>query len=113
MCRGVPVGCGRVVEIGYSRGGKLGAAADRLWRELRSAGGAFPVTLLGDARLLETGRHPGPAPVDRERRGPWRSPWVWLGVSGAVIAVAAGLLLSQGGELEPVFTGDRCGFGGC
>jgi hypothetical protein len=117
ICRGrVPARCGRVIEIGYARPADLPRAAARLWRAARAATGRFPATLLGDARLVS--REPGPGasgavPGGGERRRWWRSPWLWVGLGSAALAVTAGFLVAGDDAIEPVVVGDPCGFGGC
>jgi len=117
ICRGgVPARCGKVVEIGYARAADLPRAALRLWRAARSAPSGFPATLLGDARLVS--REPAPGAGDGGGGGGggrrwWRSPWLWIGLGGAALAVTAGLLVAGDDEIEPVVVGDPCDFGGC
>ncbi len=114
ICRGgVPARCGKVVEIGYARASDLSRAAVELWRTARAAPGRFPATLLGDARLVSREAAPGAAVGAGERRHWWRSPWLWLGIGGAAVAVTAGLLLGGDDEVQPVVVGDPCDFGGC
>lgn len=115
ICRGgVPARCGKVVEIGYARAGDLPRAAVALWRAARAAPGRFPATLLGDARLVSREPAPGAgSPPGGARRRWWRSPWLWVGIGGAVLAVTAGLLVSGDDEVQPVVVGDPCDFGGC
>lgn len=115
LCRGAPVGCGPVIEVGYGRRDRLEQAADALWRQTREGGG-HALTLLADARLVH--REPAPdrrLPVGRERARWWQSRWLWVGVGGAALsAVAAGLMLSGGdGELEWTLSSDGCQFGRC
>ena len=116
--RGVPARCGRVIEIGYARAGDLPRAAARLWRAARAAPGRFPATLLGDARLVS--REPGPGAAGGgggAGGGPsrpwWRSPWLWVGVGGAALAITAGFLVAGDDVIEPVVVGNPCDFGGC
>lgn len=115
LCRGaVPARCGKVVEIGYARPGDLPRAAVALWRAARAAPGRFPATLLGDARLVSREPPPGTGVAGGgERRRWWRSPWLWVGLGGAALAVTAGLLVTGDDEVEPVVVGDPCDFGGC
>ena len=115
ICRGVPARCGRVVEIGYPRAADLGRAAARLWREARAAPGRFPATLLGDARLVSREAAPGAGGGETPGGGRrwWRSPWLWAGIGGAALAVAAGFLVAGDDVIEPVVVGDPCDFGGC
>ena len=116
ICRGgVPARCGRVIEIGYARPADLPRAAARLWRAARAATGRFPATLLGDARLVS--REPGPGeaggvPGGGERRRWWRSPWLWVGLGSAALAITAGFLVAGDDAIEPVVVGDPCAFGG-
>ena len=118
ICRGgVPARCGRVVEIGYARAGDLPRAAARLWRAARAAPGGFPATLLGDARLVN--REPGPGAGGGGAGGGggvrrwWRSPWLWVGVGSAALAITAGFLVAGDDAIEPVVVGSPCDFGGC
>ncbi len=117
ICRGgLPARCGRVIEIGYRRAADLPRAAAQLWRAARAAPGRFPATLLGDARLVS--REPGPGAVDGLSSGGgarrwWRSPWLWVGIGSAALAITAGLLVAGDDEIEPVVVGDPCAFGGC
>lgn len=116
LCRGRPLRCGRVVEIGHPRA-RLEQAAARLWREVQAAPRRFPLTMLGDARMTDREPAPGERPVhggDTRRRW-WRSGWLWLGVGSAALAVAAGIVLTTAGddEAEPVVVLDPCEFGGC
>ncbi len=114
ICRGgVPARCGKVVEIGYARARDLPRAATELWRAARAAPGRFPATLLGDARLVSRELPPGAVVGGGERRRWWRSPWLWVGIGGAALALAAGLLVTGDDEIEPVVVGDPCDFGGC
>jgi len=116
ICRGRSTArCGRVVEIGYARPADLARAAVGLWRAARAAPGRFPATLLADARLVSREAPPGAGggAGEHERRRWWRSPWLWVGVGGAALAVAAGLLVSGDDEVTPVVVGDPCEFGGC
>ena len=111
LCRGVPLRCGAVVEVGYPDARGLAPAATRLWQAMARGPARRPLTLLVDARLLEPDRSPGPAAPDQ--RPLWRNPWLWVGVSGVATVIAAGLLLSIDGDLEPRVTLDPCDFGGC
>jgi hypothetical protein len=115
LCRsGAPTRCGRVVEIGYQRPADLPRAAARLWRETRRAPARFPLTLLGDERLVRRELAPGQGPpVVGGGRGWWQRPWIWIGVSSVALAVAAGFLVVGDDEVEPVIVGNPCDFGGC
>jgi len=118
MCRGRPARCTRVVEIGYVRARDLPAAAARLVGALAGAEVRHPLTLLVDARLVDregpprggAGAGRGGAAGDRSW---WRSPWLWVGVSGVALGVAAGFLLAGDDGARPAFEIDPCQFGGC
>lgn len=114
LCRGQPLRCGRVIEIGHPNS-RIDRAAARLWREVVAAPARFPLTLLSDARLTDREGMPGGpvGPRDPPRRW-WRSGWLWLGVGSAALAVAAGLVLTGGDDgVDPVVVVNPCDFGGC
>lgn len=110
-CSGLPAQCSAVIETGYPEGG-LRVAIQELWRRLRVDSLRFPPTVQVDARLVESEGTPGkgrkvePQPL-------WKNRWVWLGVGAAALAGSAVYLLRGDQRLEPIFEGDRCGFGGC
>jgi hypothetical protein len=109
-CRGQPVQCSRVVEIGYPEGGLLVAAAE-LWRSLPQAGTRFPPSLQNDPRLLAS-----EAPLvggEVAKRPFWANRWLWAGVAAASLAGGAMYLLAGDDARKPIFVGDGCGFGGC
>jgi hypothetical protein len=110
--RCVAEGCGRVVEIGYPRGG-LQVAADEVWRELRGSGQAFPPLLQADMRLLRAEKKPARPAVASPERPWWKNHWIWIGVGGAALAGGAIWLASGEDEFAPVITGNTCSFGGC
>jgi hypothetical protein len=111
LCAGQPASCTAVVEVGYPEGG-LKVGADQLWRTLEGARLRFPPTLQVDARLIAGERAPG---KDKEKGAKplWKNRWLWLGVAGVSLAAGAFLLLDGESEVTPIFTGDRCDFGGC
>jgi hypothetical protein len=111
LCSRQPASCTAVVEIGYPEGG-LRVGADQLWRSLASAKLRFPPTLQVDARLISGEKAPG---KDKEKTATplWKNRWLWLGVAGVSLAAGAFLLLDGESEVTPIFTGDRCDFGGC
>jgi hypothetical protein len=110
-CSGKPVSCSAVVEIGYPEGG-LRVAAEQLWRALDEARLRFPPTLQVDARLIAAEKAPGEG-KEKTKTPLWKNRWVWLGVAGASLATGAWLVLGGDSEIKPVFTGERCDFGGC
>ena len=111
LCTGQPSTCSGVVEIGYPPGG-LRVAAEQLWRELRAGKLRFPPTLQVDTRLMAGEAAPGQG-VKRIATPVWKNRWIWLGLAGASLAAGAYVLLDDDPLVRPIFTGERCDFGGC
>ena len=119
LCTAAPPGCGRPVEIEFAGPGALDRAAAGLVRALARAPLRYSLSLLVDARVVD--REPPPAGAGGPAGGGegsrwWRSPWVWVGASGAALAVTAVVLLLTGdNEVQPVVGVDPCDFhkGGC
>jgi hypothetical protein len=116
LCLPPPGGCGRTVEVRYGQADRLAQAASELWRAARASGGGRALSLLVDSRLVH--REAGPA-RDRAHTGApsrrwWHSRWLWVGVGGlAVSAVAAGMALRSGDDVEWTLSSDGCQFGRC
>lgn len=116
LCIDAPPGCGRPIEIAFAGPRALDRAAGELLRALARAPLRYSLSLLVDARVVD--REPPPAPGGAGKGGEktrwWRSPWLWVGVSGAAVAVSAAVLLSRGDdEVQPVVSVDPCEWGGC
>ncbi len=111
-CRSIPASCGKVVEIGYDLPKNLPRAVRRLWESVRVRG-SFPPTLLVDARLVSSEPAPGRGKNGGKGHGSSWWKWVLAGVGASAAIVVTGLLLSPEAEIQPVFTGDPCDFGGC
>ena len=114
-CAGVPILCGRVVEIGYPDARGLAGAARTVLEQARSSSRRFPVTLLADARLIRDGG-PSQQPVVATGAGDrplWRNPWLWVGAGSVALAITAGIIATRDREVQPIVVGNPCDFGGC
>lgn len=113
LCRGVPVRCTGVEEVGYPPGA-LDAAARQLVGRLRAAGlRSFTPYLLIDRRLVAGEPAPGTAVGGGEQRRWWRNPYLLVGVGAAAVAAGALVLFGRDSEITPIVGVDRCDFVAC
>jgi len=114
-CAGLPVRCGRVVELRYPKTEGIGAAVRELWRVTMASLSAprFALTLLADLRLVEEHKGSSNGTTKPPTKRWWQSSWLWIGASVAATAVGTAWLLSRDTPISPVFDVRPCEFGGC
>ncbi|MGE5186775.1 MAG: PEGA domain-containing protein [Acidobacteriota bacterium] len=96
-CAGSPARCTAVVEVGYTRGGLAGAAREA-WSSVRGADLRYPPSVLADPRV---GARPVPP-----RRCQWcRSPYLWGGVTAAVVVSAIAIVAAATASRPPPIVG--------
>lgn len=112
-CDGVPLECGRAVEIRFADRRGLGVAVSELIRRARAETRRFPLTVLGDARLTDP-ESPDAGIVRPVTTPWWKNRWLWIGVGSAIaVGGATALILTRDPGVTLEIEADPCEFGPC